>query len=92
LSAILMMHPDRMLAFLGKRRIVDDPGFDRPAPRHRRHHQFPHLGQHLLIRPRRIGDEMQELLMLRRDLSRLRHPRRHRLHAAPPLRYQKPEQ
>jgi hypothetical protein len=84
-----MMHPDRMLAFLGKRGIVDDPGFDRPSPRQRRRHQLTYLGQHLLIRPWRIGNEMQESLMLRRNLRWRRH-RRHRLHTAPSLRHQKP--
>ena len=64
LPAVLMMHPDRMRAFLGKRCVVDDLGFDRATPRHLRHHLFAHLGEHLLIRPRGIGDKVQELLML----------------------------
>ena len=84
-----MMHPNRMPALLGKRRVVDDPGFDRAMPCHRRHHKFAHFGEHPLIRPWRIGDEVQEFLMLRRNVRRLRH-RRHRLYAAPPLRCQQP--
>jgi hypothetical protein len=77
-----MMHPHRMRAFLGKPCVVDDPGFDRTALRHRRHDLFTHLGQHPLIRPRGFGDNVQQLLMLHRNVSRSRH-RRHRLHAAP---------
>jgi hypothetical protein len=84
LPAVLMMHPDRMRAFLGKRRVVDDPDFDRATPRHLRHHLFAHLAEHLLIRPRGNGDKVQELLMLRRNASRIRH-HRHRLYAAPAL-------
>ena len=51
--------------------------------------QLTYLGQHLLIRPWRIGNEMQEFLTLRRNLRWRRH-RRHRLHTAPSLRNQKP--
>jgi len=54
-----------MPAFLGKRRIVDDPRFDRAMPRHRWRHLFAHFGEHPLIRPWGTGDEVQELLMLR---------------------------
>jgi hypothetical protein len=32
LTAILMVHPNRMTAVLGKRRIVYDPRFDRVVP------------------------------------------------------------
>src|SRR5215475_4247931 len=34
LPAVLMMHPDRMRAFLGKPCVVDDPSFDRATPHH----------------------------------------------------------
>jgi hypothetical protein len=92
LTAILTLYSDRMLALLGERRIVDDPGFDRAALRHRRHHQFAHFRQHPFIRPRRIGDDVLELLMLLRYvLIRFRLGRcRHRLHAAPAHRHQQP--
>jgi hypothetical protein len=73
-----------MRAFLGKPCVVDDPHFDRTASCHRRHYLFAHFGEHLLIRPRGIGDNMQELLMLRRNVPRVRH-NRHRLHATPTL-------
>src|SRR5260370_685159 len=89
LPAILMMHTYRMPALLGKRRIVDDPGFDRAAPRHLRHYLFAHFGQHLLIRPRGVGDEVQELLMLHLNVRRIRH-HRDRLHAAPAFRPEQP--
>jgi hypothetical protein len=49
LPTVLMMRPDRVLAFLGTPRVVDDPGFDRAMLRHRWRHQFTHFGQHLLI-------------------------------------------
>jgi hypothetical protein len=39
-----------------------------------------HLGQHLLVRPRRLADKMQQRLVLRRRPGRRRH-RRHRLNA-----------
>jgi len=31
LTAILVLHPDRVLALLGERRVVDDPRLDRPV-------------------------------------------------------------
>jgi hypothetical protein len=89
LSAILMLHSNRMLALLRKCRIVDDPDFDRGMPCHRRHHKLAHFGKHLFIRPWRVGDEVQELLMLRRNVPRIRH-RRHWLYAAAALRRQQP--
>src|SRR5712672_1173662 len=80
LSAILMLHPYRMLSLFGKTRVVDDPRFDRPLPFHCRQHHLAHLGQHPLIRPRCDTDKMQQRLMLccgpRRSSLR-----RHRLHA-----------
>ena len=88
LPAVLMVHPDRMLALLGNSCIVDDPRLDRLPSRYRWHHQFLHFAKHPLIRPRRITDEMQEALMLRRNVPRIRH-RRHRLHAAPAVCGQK---
>jgi hypothetical protein len=38
-----------MPALLGKRCIVDDPGFERAAMRYRRHHSFTHFRQHQLV-------------------------------------------
>src|SRR5262249_4999588 len=80
LAAILSSHPDRMLPFLGKARVVDDPRFDRPVAFQLWQHQFPHLRENLLVRPSSLADKMQQRLMLgcgpfwRRD-------RCHRLHA-----------
>src|SRR5208282_1014388 len=62
------------------RRIIDDPGLDRSVTLDCRHHQLAHLGQDPLVRPLSLADEMQQLLMLRRNLGRRRH-RRHRLNA-----------
>ena len=87
LAAILAMHAHRVLALLGKRRVVDDPGLDRPVPLDRRQHHLLHLGQHRRVGPRRVGHEMQKLLVLRRDAGR-RNRRRHRLHAPAPFRRQ----
>jgi hypothetical protein len=61
-----MVHADRMGALLGVRRIVDDPGLDRSVTLDCRHHQLAHLGEHPLVRPLSLADEMQELLMLHR--------------------------
>ena len=90
LPAILPRHPDRMGALLGKPCVVDDQGLDRPAPLHRRHDQIAHLRQNPLVRPRRLTDEVQERLMLRRNFSR-RGDRRHRLDALALPRHQQPE-
>jgi hypothetical protein len=89
LAAILVMHADRVLALLGERRVVDDPGLDRPVPLDLRHYHPLHLGQHRRVGPRGVGNEMQKLLVLRRHAGRRRH-RRHRLHASAPLCRQQP--
>jgi hypothetical protein len=60
LTAILSRHPNRMLQFLGKACIVDDPCFDRPVALHLRQHQFPYLGQDFLVRPLSLADKMQQ--------------------------------
>src|SRR5690349_17494608 len=59
LAAILMRHPDRMAAFLRKAGVVDDPGFDRAAAFDERQSQLLDAAENPLIRPRRVGDEMQ---------------------------------
>src|ERR1700692_4175874 len=69
-----------MLTLLGKAGVVDDPGLDRTVPLHLGHHHLANLGQHLLVRPLSLTDEMQQRLMLRRRAMR-RRDRRHRLHA-----------
>ena len=58
-----------MTAFLGKAGVVDD-----------RQGQLLYSAENPLIRPRRVGDEMQQRLMLGRDPRRRRH-RRDRLDA-----------
>src|SRR6476661_8420801 len=47
LATILSSHPDRMLPFLGKARVVDDPRFDRSVTFQLWQHQFPHLRENL---------------------------------------------
>ena len=68
-----------MRSLFGETRVVDDPRLDRPVSIHRRQHHVAHLGQHLLIRPGRNTDKMQQRLVLRRRPRRSR-LRRHRLH------------
>jgi len=63
-----------------KRRIVDNPGFYRSMPLDHRQDQLAHFAQDARVRPRRIGNKMQQPLMLRRDFARRRHCR-DRLHA-----------
>jgi hypothetical protein len=44
LPAVLVRHPNRMLSFLGKAGIVDDPSLDRSMTRDPRQHQLAHFG------------------------------------------------
>ena len=76
-----------MLTLLGKAGVVDDPGLDRTVPLHLGHHHLANLGQHLLVRPLSLTDEMQQRLMLRRRAMR-RRDRRHRLNALALARHQ----
>src|SRR5258708_34496654 len=78
-----MVHADRVLALLRERRVVDDPGLDRPVLLNYRQHHLAYLGQHPLVRPRRDTDKVQQRLMLRRR-PRWRRLPRHRL-GPPPL-------
>src|SRR5215211_4985387 len=73
LAAILTCYPDRVSAFLGKAGVVDDPGFDRAAAFDDRQGQLLYPAENPLIRPRRVGDEMQQRLVLGRDPRRRRH-------------------
>jgi hypothetical protein len=47
-------------AFLRKAGVVDDPGFDRPATFDDRQDQILDSAENPLIRPRRVGNEMQQ--------------------------------
>src|SRR3954454_7796715 len=80
LTTILTRHPDRVAAFLWKPGVVDDPGFDRTAAFDDRQDQLLDPAEDPLVRPRRIGDEMQQRLVLGRDPGR-RCYRRDRLDA-----------
>src|SRR3954447_1771438 len=80
LAAILTRHPDRVSAFLRKAGVVDNPGFNRAAAFDDRQDQLLYSAENPLIRPRRIGEEMQQRLVLGRDPGRRRY-RRDRLHA-----------
>ena len=76
LAAILPGHAHRMRALLGKARVIDDPGLDRPMSLDRRQNHLANFCQHPLVRPAPLADKMQQRLMLRR-----RRHRSHRLHA-----------
>jgi hypothetical protein len=80
LAAILTRHPDRMTALLGKAGVVDDPGFDRAAAFDEWQGQLLDPAENPLIRPRCVGNEMQQRLVLGRDSRRCRY-RRDRLDA-----------
>jgi hypothetical protein len=69
-----------MTAFLRTAGVVDDPGFDRAALFDDRHGQLLYLAENPLIRPRRVGSEVQQRLVFGRDPGRCRH-RRDRLDA-----------
>src|ERR1051325_11934651 len=90
LTAILTGHPDRVTALLRKAGVVDDPGFDHAAAFDERQDQLLDPAQDPLVRPWRVGDEMQQRLVLGRDPSRRRY-RRDRLDAlAVPWQQQAP--
>ncbi|MET4279097.1 hypothetical protein ABIB68_007300 [Bradyrhizobium sp. F1.2.2] len=80
LPAILTRHIDRMLSLLGKTGVIDDPRFDRSTALHRRQYHLAHFGQNTLVESRRLADEVQQRLMLRRRPIRCCH-RCHRLNA-----------
>src|ERR1019366_6200282 len=74
-----MLHAYRMRSLFGESRIVDDPCLNRSVPCHGRQHHLAHLDQHLLIRPVRDADKMQQRLVLRCRPRRSR-PGGHRFH------------
>src|SRR5260221_7349175 len=80
LSAILVVHADRMLALLWERRVVDNPRLDRLVLLDCVQLHSATFGQHFLVRRRRDTDKVQQQLVLRRR-PRRSCPRRHRLHA-----------
>jgi len=45
---------------LREARVVNDPSLDRPLPLDRRQDQFAHIGLHLFVALRRVGDKMQQ--------------------------------
>src|SRR5215208_3965482 len=80
LAAILTRHPDRVTALLWKAGVVDDPGLDRAAAFDDRQGQLLYPAENSLVRPRRVGNKMQQRLVLGRDPGRCRY-RRNRLDA-----------
>ena len=66
LTAILPRDPNGVLAFLRKARVIDDPGFDRAVLFEDGKRQVSNLQQNSRIGPRRVANEMQKRLMLRR--------------------------
>jgi hypothetical protein len=49
-----------MLSFFGESGVVDDPGFERSVTLDLWQHHRAHLGQHILVRPVRSPDKMQQ--------------------------------
>src|SRR3954453_22585239 len=72
--------PNAHRIFLWKAGVVDDLGFDRAAAFDGRHGQLLDPAENPLVRPRRVGHEMQQRLVLRRAPGRCRY-RRDRLDA-----------
>src|SRR5216684_3531951 len=79
-AAILPGHPHRVLAFLGKGGVVDDPRGHAAVARHPLEHPLPRHAQHGGGVPGRVGDEMMHRLMARLDVAGI-DARRHRLDA-----------
>src|SRR3954451_25383904 len=67
LARVLAGHPDRMPALLRKAGVVDDPGLDRSAALDGRQGQLANLGEHHLIRPGGLANEVQKRLVLGGD-------------------------
>jgi hypothetical protein len=89
LPAILPRHADRLRALLGVAGVVDDPGVDRAVLLDGWQHLAAHRGQHRLVRPVRLGDQMMQRLLRRLHPLRLQ-PGRHRLDALALTRQQQP--
>jgi transposase len=87
LTAILSCHTNRVAAFLGEPRVVDNPGLDRLVTGDRWQNTFAHTPQHRLIRPWRLRHKVQQRLVLRRGSLRRGH-RRQRFDALAALRRQ----
>jgi hypothetical protein len=73
LAAILPGYTDRVMAFLGETRVIDDPGLDWLVSGDRWQHSLTYAGQHRLIRPRCLRHKMQQRLVLRRGSLRRSH-------------------
>src|SRR5580700_4848495 len=69
-----------MLPLLGEAGVIDDPRLDRPMRLERRKYDLAYLGHHLLVRPIRLVDKVEQRLVLGRGSSRRSHCR-DRLHA-----------
>jgi len=59
-----------MLAFLWKSGVVHDRRLDRTEPFDLWQNRLAHFAEHGLVRPRRIGHEMQQRLVFRRRARR----------------------
>src|SRR5215469_9996107 len=69
LPAVLMRDSNRVLSFLRKAGVVDDPGFDRAMALDLGQHHLAHLRQDRVVRPCPLPNKMQQRLMLRRALA-----------------------
>ena len=67
-----------MLPLLRKTRVIHDPRHHRTVLLHGREHLPPHLRQHLLVVPGRVGHQMMQRLVHATNIVR-RQARCHRL-------------
>jgi hypothetical protein len=90
LPAVLARDPDRVRALLRKARVIDQQRLRLSGARHDLlQHMVAHRRQHRIVRPRRIGHEMMQALMLGTH-SRRRQMRRHGLDTLPLHRQHQP--
>jgi len=89
LPARLPRHTNRMLAFLGKARAIDNPTSNRPVPLDRGRHLLTHRRERGRVIPRGLGHDRAHRLVRRLHLLRL-NPCRQRLDALALARPQQP--
>jgi hypothetical protein len=70
LSAVLPGYAHRMGALLGQAGVVDDPGYNRAAFRHRRQRIVARAAQQGLVAPGSVGHHMVQRLMHTPDVGR----------------------
>src|SRR3954449_12627742 len=64
-------YADRVLSFLGKAGVVEDPGGDRAVPGQFGQHLLAHRREHSGVAPRGLGDEVMQGLVGCLDMPRI---------------------